>query len=59
MCKLAVLHFSGSLSYDYCSDKLNGLDYASVKKFGYSVALLEATKFWERLDAKAKAKGKG
>jgi hypothetical protein len=61
---LAVWHFSDQLLNDFCSDKLNGLDHASGKvfahfqKYDYTVADLEATKFWERLDTEAQVKGK-
>jgi hypothetical protein len=49
---------------DYCSDKLNGLNHVSGKVFAhfekhnYTVADLEATNLWQRLEAEAQAQGK-
>jgi hypothetical protein len=61
---LAVWHFSDQLLFYYCSDKFNGLNHASgqvfavFEKYGYTVADLEATDLWERLEAEAQVKGK-
>jgi hypothetical protein len=61
---LAVWHFSDQLLFYYCSDKFNGLSHASgqvfaiFEKYGYTVADLEATNLWERLEAEAQLKGK-
>ena len=60
---LAVWHLSDQLLFYYCSEKLNGLNHASgqvfalLEKPGYTVADLEATNLWERLEAEAQAKG--
>ena len=64
MVDLAVWHFSDQLLFYYCSDKFNGLSHASgqvfaiFEKYGYTVADLEATNLWERLEAEAQLKGK-
>jgi hypothetical protein len=60
---LAVWHFGDALLGYYCSDKLDGLDHASGKVFGafepygYTLASLETTNLWERLETEAQAKG--
>ena len=60
---LAVWHLSDQLLFYYCQDKFNGLDHASGQVFAvfdahYTVAQLEATNLWERLEAAAAAAGK-
>jgi hypothetical protein len=60
---LAVWHFAPALLKKYCDDKSAGLSHANGEVFeifadkGYTVAQLEATNLWERLEAAAQAQG--
>jgi len=60
---LAVWHFSDALLNYYCQDKAAGASHASGQLFGLfdshgiTLAQLEATHFWERLEAEAQARG--
>ncbi|HEY8245477.1 MAG TPA: hypothetical protein VII68_18570 [Casimicrobiaceae bacterium] len=60
---LAVWHFSDALLNYYCQDKASGASHANgvvFEKFashGITLAQLEATQFWQRLDAEAAFRG--
>jgi len=60
---LAVWNFSPYLLGKYCADKSAGLSHAAGEVFaifadkGYTVAQLEATNLWERLEAEVLAQG--
>ena len=61
---LAVWHISDALLFYYCQDKAGGLSHASGQVYalfsphGYTVADLEVTSLWERLEAEAQLQGK-
>lgn len=62
--ELAIWHFSDFLLGLYCEDKAGGASHAAgrvytevFERYGYSVADLEATDLWARLDAEAAARG--
>ena len=61
---LAVWNIGEALLFYYCQDKTNGLDHASGQVFAlfsehdYTVADLEATNLWQRLEAEAQLQGK-
>jgi len=60
---LAVWNLGDAMVFKYCQDKASGASHASGKVFevfaehDYTVAQLEATNLWERLESEAQVRG--